>query len=330
VRVLVTSMASRGHLHALLPLTRALLDEGHDVDVATGPGEPPATGLAALAAASRDLLDDLAARRPRLDIVVHEEGEWGGPVYAAVSGVPSVAVGWGAPLPDADALRAIDAAARPLWATHGVLPRTPAGLFDHRFLDTCPPALQRESLPCAVEPMRWQPIEASTVTSSSGTGVYVTLGTVPAFNRAPDVLAMIVRALHDERLLITTGPGHRPALPSHPNLQVAEYIPQARAFAECRLAVTHGGAGSTLGALTAGLPVLVIPRGAPSQLRMAEACHAAGVGIALEDPNEQTIFSAARTLFDDPGFRGRARAVADEIATLPAARDIARAVTGAG
>jgi UDP:flavonoid glycosyltransferase YjiC (YdhE family) len=330
VRVLITSIASRGHLHPLLPLTRALFDEGHEVDVATGRVEPRESGLAALAAAARELLDDLVSRRPVADVLIHEEGEWGGPIYAALTGVPSVAVGWGAPLPDAHGLRAIDAATRPLWKDHGMLPVTPAGLFVHRYLDTCPPTLQRDGLPAAVEPMRWEPIHRSPAISESPGGVYVTLGTVPAFNRAPSLLATVIRALPDERLLITTGPGHRPVLPPHPNLRVAEYIPQQAAFGDCALAITHGGAGSTIGAITAGLPVLVLPRGAPSQHRTAAACAAAGVGMHLDAPNEQTVRAAARTLLDDPAFRERARAVAEELAALPRPQDIARSLEAAG
>ena len=318
-------MASRGHLHPLVPLVHALFDEGHDVDVATGSGEPRGSGLAALAGASRELLDDLVARRPVADLVVHEEGEWAGPVYAAVSGVPSVAVGWGAPLPDPETLRAIDVAARPLWEAHGVVPRSPAGLFDHRFLDTCPPALQRPGLADVVEPMRWEPLEAPPA-GASRTVVYVTLGTVPAFNRARDLLARIVRALPGEQLVITTGPGHRPALPPHPSLRVAEYVPQSQILARCKVVITHGGAGSTLGALADGLPVLVLARGAPSQRRMADSCAAAGVGIALDEPNAASIRDAARALLDDSAYRARAGAVAAELAALPAPRDVVRSL----
>jgi UDP:flavonoid glycosyltransferase YjiC (YdhE family) len=281
--------------------------------------------VAALASASRELLDDLVARRPVADLVVPEEGEWAAPVYAALTGVPSLAVGWGAPLPDAATLRAIDAAARPLWEAHGVVPRSPAGLFDHRFLDTCPPALQRPGLPRAVEPMRWEPLEAPPA-GASRTVVYVTFGTVPAFNRAPDVLARIVRALPEEPLVITTGPGHRPALPRHRSLEVAEYVPQSQILARSKVVITHGGVGSTLGALAAGLPVLVIARGAPSQRRMADACAAAGVGIALDEPNEASIRDAARALLDDSAYRSRARAVAAGLAALPAPRRIVRSL----
>ena len=43
--------------------------------------------------------------RPQLEhlapaLVVHEEGEWGGPIIAAMAGVPSVAYGWAKPALD--------------------------------------------------------------------------------------------------------------------------------------------------------------------------------------------------------------------------------------
>jgi UDP:flavonoid glycosyltransferase YjiC (YdhE family) len=205
------------------------------------------------------------------------------------------------------------------------MPRSPAGLFDHRFLDTCPPALQRPGVPGVVERMRWQPLEPPAA-SASRTDVYVTLGTVPAFNRRADVLATIVRALPDEQLLVTTGPGHRPVLPPHPGLRVAEYLPQSQVLARSVLVITHGGAGSTLGAIAGGLPVLVLPRGAPSQRRMADACAAAGVGIALDEPNEASVRDAARALLDNPAYRARARAVAAELLALPPPRDIVRSL----
>jgi UDP:flavonoid glycosyltransferase YjiC (YdhE family) len=173
--------------------------------------------------------------------------------------------------------------------------------------------------------MRWEPLEAPAA-GAARTAVYVTLGTVPAFNRAPDVLAAIVRALPDEQLVITTGPGHRPPLPPHPSLRVAEYVPQSEVLARSKVAITHGGAGSTLGALAQGLPVLVLARGAPSQRRMADACAAAGVGIALDQPDEASVRNAARALLDDSAYRARARAVAAQLAALPAPRDVVRSL----
>ena len=236
--MLFTSVPSLGHLHPLLPLARAVADAGHQVAIASGGDAAAAvaeTGLAFVEAgrtepemvaeaiarvpaampaergiamfatiAAPALVDDLLPQLDRLapELVVHEEGEWGGPVVAAVAGVPSVAVGWGAPIWTREELNFIDASVRPLWAAHGVHPRTPGGLFDHLYVDTCPPPLQRGDIDAvgSVHPMRYEPPEAAAAVAdmSSETDepqVYVTFGTVSTFNRQPKLLATIIAAL---------------------------------------------------------------------------------------------------------------------------------------
>src|SRR5207248_1361332 len=96
------------------------------------------------------------------------------------------------------------------------------------------------------------------------------------------VLRSVVDGLADQdlRLIVTTGPGSDPAGlgPLKANVTATPYAPQSAILSDCVLAITHGGAGSTLGALGYGVPVLVLPQGAPSQQRMAERCCLAGVG----------------------------------------------------
>jgi UDP:flavonoid glycosyltransferase YjiC (YdhE family) len=371
VDVLLTTIPSHGHLHPLVPVARALRERGHSVAVATAPdfaAAVEATGLPAIPAgvpeaelvarmerragrgaaapgewgltmfaeeAAPPMVRELLDRDTRPDLVVHEEGEWGGPVAAAVAGVPSVAVGWGAPLWTREELRLIDSLVRPLWARHAVTPRSPAGLFDHLYLDTCPPTLQSGAIEAiaAARPMRREPVEGADemveAHDSAEPQVYVTLGTVPTFNRDPQLLAAIVEALSREsmRILVTVGPGNDPTfLPEQARLRVEQYLPQSQALAGSALAVTHGGAGSTVGALACGLPVLVLPRGAPSQRRMASACVAAGVGIALENDqiDESAVRTAVRRLLDHSGYRRRAEAVRDELAQLPPPADAVR------
>jgi UDP:flavonoid glycosyltransferase YjiC (YdhE family) len=335
MRMLFTTIPSYGHFHALVPLAHAARDGGHEVAVATaaefrGPvsradlehlpagvsehamvqrmderrqrngtladgrsGLEMFARVAAPAMAS-DLLGLVDAWKP--DLIVHEEGEWGGPVAAAVADVPSVAVGWGCPIPDAEDLGFVEELVAPLWHSHHVQPRTPAGLFDHLYLDTCPPSLQT-ARPADLGPsqqLRFVPFDASAgpeaplTAGPGGDGplVYVTLGTVAAFNRGPELLATITEALADEpvRCLVTVGLNNDPAAlgPVPSNIRVERYVPQSAVLGTSSLAVTHGGAGSTIAALSFGVPVLVLPRGAPSQRRTADACVRAGVGRVLE------------------------------------------------
>jgi UDP:flavonoid glycosyltransferase YjiC (YdhE family) len=367
MRVLFTSFPSSGHLHPLLPLAHALAAAGHEVAVASGrdaagaiaeaglafveagrtesesvaeaiarmPDATPAErGIAMFATvAAPALVDDLLPQLDHLapDLVVHEEGEWGGPLLAAIAGVPSVAHGWGSPLWTEADLRAIDAATAPLWAHHRVEPASPGALFDHLYLDACPPALQAENAELVErrQTVRFQPFDSDDELPPwfDGLGrrplVYVTLGTVPVFNRAPETLTAVSEALAAEAVdvIITVGKNNDPRelgqLPA--NVRAERYLPQAKVLARCTLAITHGGAGSTIAALALGLPVLVLPRGAPSQQRLAARCVATGAGLALDpsDVSASTVHDAVHALLADGAFRASAERVRASIDAQP-------------
>lgn len=368
MQVLFTSVPSSGHLHPLLPLARAFVAAGHDVVVASGGDAAAAvreTGLAFVEAGRREpeLVADAIARMPdaapgergiamfatiaapalvadllpQLDrlapkLIVHEEGEWGGPVLAAMAGVPSAAHGWGSPLWTKDELRTIDAATAPLWERHDVAPSTPGGMFDHLYLDACPPLLQDADADRVArrQTLRFRPFDSGHELPSWFDAldggpplVYVTLGTVPTFNTAPKTLAAVVDALAAEAVdvIITVGKNNDPrdlgSLPA--NVRAERYLPQAGVLARCSLAITHGGAGSTIAALALGLPVLVLPRGAPSQRRLAARCVETGVGLALDPDNvsPSTVHDAVRALLADSSFRVGAERVRASIDAQP-------------
>jgi UDP:flavonoid glycosyltransferase YjiC (YdhE family) len=367
MRVLFTSVPSSGHLHPLLPLAHALAAAGHEVAVASGGDAVAAvaeTGLVFVEAGRREpeivaeaiarmpdatpaergiamfatiaapaLVDDLLPQLDRLapEVVVHEEGEWGGPVVAAMAGVPSAAHGWGSPLWTEHELRTIDVATAPLWRHHGVEPASPGGLFDHLYLDACPPVLQAQNAERVArrQTLRFRPFDSghelpSWFDALDGRPlVYVTLGTVPAFNTAPETLAAVKEALAAEAVdvVITVGKNNDPRelgpLPS--NVRAERYLPQAKVLARCAVAITHGGAGSTIAALSLGLPVLVLPRGAPSQHRLAARCAETGVGLALDpdDVTASTVHDAVQALLANTAFRVSAERVRASIDAQP-------------
>jgi UDP:flavonoid glycosyltransferase YjiC (YdhE family) len=374
MRVLCTTIPSYGHFHPLVPLARALRAAGNHVTVATaaefrGPVEragfpfiPAGLSEPAMVAAAADardtagqparerglrmfatiaapaMVDDLLPLLDRLaiDFVLHEEGEWGAPVAAAAAGIPSFAHGWGTPFWAESELDLVGRLAAPLWRRFGVTPSSPAGLFDHLYIDVCPPALQNPGIRAVrTQPMRFQPFDASVETqpfrppAGSAPMVYATLGTVPTFNRAPDVLRAVVAGLADQnlRLIMSTGPGSDPATldPIGPNVLVTPYVRQSTILPDCALAITHGGAGSTLGALRHGVPVLLLPRGAPSQRRMAERCARAGVGrsLAPDEVRAERIVAEAQVLLEHDAYGRCAQAVAAEIAQLPSPAEVA-------
>jgi hypothetical protein len=95
--------------------------------------------------------------------------------------------------------------------------------------------------------------------------VYVTFGSVAggmAMAAAVYPAAIEAVAVLDVRVLLTVGHdtdhdafGAMPA-----NVRVESWAPQADALAVATAVVCHGGSGSTLGALAAGLPLVVVPR----------------------------------------------------------------------
>jgi UDP:flavonoid glycosyltransferase YjiC (YdhE family) len=101
-------------------------------------------------------------------------------------------------------------------------------------------------------------------------------------------------------------------------VRVAGFVPQAEVLRRAALVVHHGGTGTVLGTLAAGLPQLVLPQGA-DQFVNADALAAAGAGGKLVGPEitADAIAERARHLLDDPAVREVAGKVAGEIAEMP-------------
>jgi UDP:flavonoid glycosyltransferase YjiC (YdhE family) len=94
-------------------------------------------------------------------------------------------------------------------------------------------------------------------------------------------------------------------------------LPKADVF------VHHGGTGSVLGALAAGLPQVILPQGADQFLN---ADTLAGMGAARVVQNDDlrpgAIGDATSALLGDPPERRAAARIAAEIAALPAPAEV--------
>ena len=162
--------------------------------------------------------------------------------------------------------------------------------------------------------------------------VYVTFGTVAAgIPLYAPALNAVVGALAAEpgiRVLVTVGHNADPAalgpLPAH--VRVERWVPQEEALAEAAVVVCHGGSGTVLGALFAGVPLVVVPLFA-DQPDNAERVAAVGAGVVV-DPAVATapeggeeVRAALRRALQDRSYRDAARRLAEEIAALPPADD---------
>lgn len=101
------------------------------------------------------------------------------------------------------------------------------------------------------------------------------------------------------------------------------WLPQAELLPHLDLIVHHGGSGTTLGALNAALPQLLLPRGA-DQFTNAEAISASGAGESLppERFEAAAVTAAARRLLTDPAPREVAARIASEISAMPAPEEV--------
>jgi MGT family glycosyltransferase len=150
--------------------------------------------------------------------------------------------------------------------------------------------------------------------------VYMTLGTNT--NSDLSMFRSVIEGLSgtDVDLLITIGFGSDPAsigpLPS--NAHVESYVPQSLLLPHCSAVICHGGAGTTLGSLALGLPLLILPQGA-DQYVIGDLVLAAGAGLVLTpaDVNPSAVQANLVALLEDPRHREGARRLQREIALMP-------------
>jgi UDP:flavonoid glycosyltransferase YjiC (YdhE family) len=154
--------------------------------------------------------------------------------------------------------------------------------------------------------------------------VYLSFGTeVPSPTRDyyPRLYLSAVDVLNElgVRVLVTIGDRADPAaLEDVPDsVRVERWVSQTDVMPHTAAMVGHGGAGSTLLALAAGVPMALVPSFA-DQPANARRVAELGAGVTIEDPESLSgLGPAVRELLDNPAYRDRARAIADEINGLP-------------
>jgi hypothetical protein len=162
--------------------------------------------------------------------------------------------------------------------------------------------------------------------------LYITFGTIAG--GSPHVRAVYRTALDAVAelpvcALLTTGPGMEPgALGAVPaNVHVEAWVPQRDVLPRVTALVCHGGSGTILGALGAGLPMVVVPLFA-DQGDNAQRIVAMGAGLALSAPDSNTLRAAIESVLGDAELRRGARKVASEIAALPTIESAVDALVG--
>lgn len=223
------------------------------------------------------------------EIVLHEATEYAGPITAIRAAIRHAQV--------AISLAAVEhgslAIAAPALERHGpvldalraapYLSRFPAAIDPSPYRDT---RRYREPLPVSRALPDWWG-------GSTEPLVYVTFGTVAgavgtgAYRVAAEALASL-----PVRVLMTTGQElDLGAMPSR--IHVRRWVDQHDALAEASAVVCHGGSGTTLGALAAGVPMVIV-----AMFQIRRATHArskASASLLASLPAASTPPSGRRT-----------------------------------
>jgi UDP:flavonoid glycosyltransferase YjiC (YdhE family) len=272
----------------------------------------------------------------RPDVVVRETCEFASVVAAERLGVPHVHVAvflagasldWGHLGEPLDRLRARlglppDPHPEQLWDAP-YLTLTPRSLEDPASAPA--PGTQRFHEPAA--PPRPLPDWWS---GSEEPLVYVSFGSIAAgAGFYPDLYRSAVDALSDlpARILLTVGTEVDPAEigPVPSSVHVEPWVLQNAVMPHAAAMVGHGGSGSTLMALAAGVPLAVMPLFADHPFN-ARRVAALGAGMALD--GAAGMGDAVRALLREPRHRGAAQAVAAEIAAQPPVDDVVVTLAG--
>lgn len=271
-----------------------------------------------------------AAREWGADAIVFDSGDLAAPIAAAALGVPSVNHSFGAMIPFAVLERAA-AVVEPLWREHGLEPDPHAGAFRGLFVDLAPESFAWER-PLG-RTIRMRPVPGATAAAPAWLDelgeplVYVTLGTV--WNR-PELFRVVLDALDgDVSALVTTGRDVDPGElgPAPPRVRLERFVPQAHVLARAAAVVSHGGSGTTLGALAHALPLVLLPQAA-DQFDNAARCERAGAAIVI-GPDELTagaLRAALARVLDDRALADGAGRIAAEIEAMGTPEEVAVAV----
>ena len=281
-------------------------------------------------AKAADMVRLCAEWRP--DVIVWDEANLGAPIAADRLGIPNVSVlvlAAGSLLrPDliTDGLNAIR-------AEHGLLPDPELAMLS-RYLVLSPfpegfrdpafplPPTARTIRPLLPDSAPGERLPAWAAALPDRPVVYLSLGT--AFDRdlALNVFRRVIPALAELpiTLIVTVGRKIDPAElgPLPGNVHVERYVSQALLLPLVDLFVSHAGSGSVMGALTWGVPLALIPRGA-DQPANAARCEALGVGriIGTPDITGAEARTAVAAMLAEPSYRARVERFRDEIRTLP-------------
>jgi len=246
------------------------------------------------------------------DLVLYDSAAPAGAVAAATFGVPAVLHGIGL-FDDAEQTRVISAGMTKAPGSFGPAARPPYAAS----VTIAPPSVVG---PHPGWPMRYVihgqgSLPDWLATRAGRPRVLVTRSTVGDPGGGGLMRAVVAAAPEVDAEFVLICPGRRITRRLPANVRTVGWIPFSAALATSSAIVHHGGTGTALGALAAGLPQLVVP-GLADRRYNADVVSARGAGLAMR-PGQITAEHLTR-LVTDPAIAAAAGEVRDEIAAMPA------------
>ena len=274
-----------------------------------------------------------ALRRWRPDFVVHEPAALAAPLACRQLGLRNLTHGYGLRPPDRyleDAMSFFGAH----WRARGLEAPADGDLYRHLYLDVAPPSLQRPAQTPEDGVLRFNPYRPhdadarvlppglrAVLQGAAGRGprIYVTFGTV--FSGSPALIAAASAAARSGgAVVITVGAAGDPEPLARLGVHVSvhRFVDQAALLPHCDLVVSHGGAGTLLGAAAHGLVQLILPQAA-DHFRNARALLSVNAGRAVEPEHQTTegVTAAMASVLSSPVLPVAAAALAREMAAMP-------------
>ena len=280
------------------------------------------------------LIAIIAEMRP--DVVVRDPSEFGSLVAARQAGIPSVQVAIGLDQLLVTIASWLEEPLRELQAMAGLEPAGSAELIlQTPTFTSVPPSLDASPIEAPSQKRRaiWRYRSQAQPAGPALPGqwgdptaplVYVSFGSVAgSLGEFGALYPAVLDVLADlpVRVLLTTGAGFDPAQlqPLPANAWVTQWWPQEAAMTEAALVIGHGGFGTTMSALRAGVPQIVLPLFSADQFLNAERIEAVGAGLQLLGglAGLDHVPDGVSKLLSQQRFTDAARTLAAEIAGLP-------------
>jgi len=157
--------------------------------------------------------------------------------------------------------------------------------------------------------------------------VLVTQGTVANHNFGLLIAPTLAALANEPDVLVVATAGGRPveaipcAVPS--NARIASYLPFEWLLPRVDVLVTNGGYGSVNQAMSFGIPLVTAGMTEDkADVNVRVAWSGVGVNLATNEPTQDALRAAVRTVLDRPAYRMRASQMADEFARIDTRSEI--------